>query len=50
MGNHRQGMYLAFLDGSLAGRVVLSAGWNRYAWVEDIAVDTRYRRSASAVP
>jgi len=38
-------MFLAFLDDSLAGRIVLSAGWNRYAWVEDIAVDARHRRA-----
>ena len=36
---------MAFLDGSLAGRIVLSEGWNRYAWVEDIAVDAGHRRA-----
>ena len=38
-------MFLAYLDGSIAGRVVLSEGWNRQAWVEDIAVDARRRRA-----
>jgi ribosomal protein S18 acetylase RimI-like enzyme len=38
-------VFLAFLDGSLAGRIVLSEGWNRYAWVEDIAVDAGHRRA-----
>ena len=36
--------FLADLDGSVAGRVVLSEGWNRCAWVEHIAVDARLRR------
>ena len=38
-------VFVAFLDGSLAGRIVLSEGWNRYAWVEDIAVDAGHRRA-----
>jgi streptothricin acetyltransferase len=35
---------LADLDGSVAGRIVLSVGWNRYAWIEHIAVDAQRRR------
>ena len=38
-------VFVALLDGSLAGRIVLSEGWNRYAWVEDIAVDAGHRRA-----
>lgn len=38
-------VFLAYLDGSVAGRVVVSEGWNRYAWVEDIAVDARRRKA-----
>ena len=38
-------VFVAFVDGSLAGRIVLSQGWNRYAWVEDIAVDAGHRRA-----
>jgi ribosomal protein S18 acetylase RimI-like enzyme len=38
-------VFLAYLDGSGVGRVVLSEGWNRYAWIEDIAVDARRRRA-----
>ncbi len=38
-------VFLAYLDGSIAGRVVVSEGWNRYAWVEDIAVDARRREA-----
>jgi streptothricin acetyltransferase len=38
-------VFLAYLDGSVAGRVVLSVGWNRYTWIDDIAVDARTRRA-----
>jgi hypothetical protein len=43
-------VFLAYLDGSVVGRMVLSEGWNRYAWIEDIAVDARRRRAGSVVP
>lgn len=36
-------VFLAYLDGSIAGRIVLSEGWNRQGWIEDIAVDARRR-------
>ncbi|WP_406699519.1 GNAT family N-acetyltransferase [Singulisphaera sp. Ch08] len=46
---HRHGpdeaVFLAFLDGTVVGRIVLSEGWNRYAWIEDITVDARCRRA-----
>jgi streptothricin acetyltransferase len=38
-------LFRAYLDGSVAGRVALSEGWNRYAWVEDLAVDARRRKA-----
>jgi len=38
-------VFLAYLDGSVAGRVLLSEGWNRSAWIEDLAVDVRCRRA-----
>jgi streptothricin acetyltransferase len=38
-------VFLAYLDGNVAGRVVLSVGWNRYTWIDDIAVDKRSRRA-----
>jgi streptothricin acetyltransferase len=38
-------VFFAHLDGSVAGRVVVSEGWNRYAWIEDIAVGSRRRRA-----
>jgi streptothricin acetyltransferase len=38
-------VFLAYLGGSVAGLVVLSEGWNRYAWIDDLAVDARRRRA-----
>lgn len=38
-------VFLAYLGGLVAGRVVLSEGWNRYAWIDDLAVDARCRRA-----
>ena len=38
-------VFLAYVDGSVAGRVLLSEGWNHYAWIDDIAVDVRWRRA-----
>jgi GNAT superfamily N-acetyltransferase len=43
--NPEKAVYLAYLDGSVAGRVVLSVGWNRYTWIDDLAVDARSRRA-----
>ena len=43
--NPEKAVFLAYLDGSVAGRVVLSVGWNRYTWIDDIAVDARSRRT-----
>jgi streptothricin acetyltransferase len=41
--NPEKAVFLAYLHGSVAGRVVLSVGWNRYTWIDDIAVDARSR-------
>lgn len=38
-------VFLAHLDGLVAGWVVVSEGWNRHAWIEDLAVDARRRRA-----
>src|SRR4051794_31421904 len=47
-GSPGKSVFLADLDGSVAGRIVLSEGWNRYAWIEHIAVDARRRRAGVA--
>ena len=36
--------FFAYIDGELAGQILLRRNWNLYAWVEDIRVDTKYRR------
>jgi ribosomal protein S18 acetylase RimI-like enzyme len=41
--NPNQMMYLAFAGEQVAGRIVLRRNWNRYAYVEDIAVHRSYR-------
>jgi len=37
-------IFLAYLDHQLAGQIILHKNWNGYAYVEDIAVDSRLRR------
>ena len=37
-------IYLAYLDGQVAGQVRLCRYWNRYAYIEDILVDRMHRR------
>jgi streptothricin acetyltransferase len=37
-------IFLAFFDRELAGQILLRINWNRFAYVEDIAVDSRFRR------
>ncbi len=37
-------IYLAYVDGKIAGRVMLRRNWNRFAYIEDIVVDVHYRR------
>ena len=37
-------VFLAYLDGIIAGRIILYKYWNNYAYIEDIAVDVEFRR------
>jgi ribosomal protein S18 acetylase RimI-like enzyme len=37
-------IFFAYLDGQLAGQIILRQNWNNYAYVEDIAVDIKFRR------
>ncbi len=39
----RRAGFLAYLDGRIAGRMLISANWNNYALVEDIEVDRSCR-------
>ncbi len=37
-------VFFAYVDGVIAGQMRLRRWWNRYAYIEDIVVDRRYRR------
>ncbi len=37
-------IFLAYANTQIAGQVILRKNWNHYAYVEDIVVDTRFRR------
>ena len=37
-------IYLAYAEQQIAGQIRVSRHWNRYAYIEDFAVDTRFRR------
>jgi ribosomal protein S18 acetylase RimI-like enzyme len=37
-------VFLAYVEGQVAGQIILRKNWNRYAHIEDIAVDARFRR------
>jgi streptothricin acetyltransferase len=36
--------YLAYMDGQVAGQILLRRNWNGYGYIEDIAVDVHFRR------
>jgi len=36
--------FLAYVDGQAAGQLLLRRNWNRFAWIEDIRVDVKFRR------
>jgi streptothricin acetyltransferase len=37
-------VFLAYVEGQIAGQVILRKNWNNYAYIEDITVDVNYRR------
>jgi streptothricin acetyltransferase len=37
-------VFLAFASGEPAGQILLKENWNRYGYVDDLAVDRRFRR------
>lgn len=39
-----RGIFFAYVDGELAGQIVLFKNWNGYAYIDDIAVDASFRR------
>jgi len=42
--NPDKAVFLAYADGRFAGQITLRKSWNGYACIENIAVDTRFRR------
>jgi streptothricin acetyltransferase len=42
--NPHKAAYLAYVDGQLAGQIILRKYWNNYAYVDDIVVDIHCRR------
>ncbi len=37
-------IYFAFVEGELAGQILLKVYWNNYAYIEDIVVERRFRK------
>ncbi|MCH5584057.1 GNAT family N-acetyltransferase [Shimazuella sp. AN120528] len=37
-------IFLAFVESGLAGKVMVKRNWNEFAYIEDLQVDSRYRR------
>lgn len=37
-------VFLAYAEGHTAGQIILRKNWNKYAYIEDITVDVKYRR------
>lgn len=37
-------VYLAYVDGQIAGQIILRKNWNNYAYIEDVTVDVQFRR------
>ncbi len=42
--NAGRAIYLAYVDGRIAGQIILRTNWNHYCYIEDISVDAQFRR------
>ena len=42
--NPEKTIFFAYINEQLAGQIILRKNWNGYAYIEDIAVDSRFRR------
>ena len=42
--NPEKTVFFAYIDEQLAGQIILRKNWNGYAYIEDIAVDSSFRR------
>lgn len=48
IGNPDKTARLAYINGEAVGQIVLSRWWNKLAWIEDIRVEIKYRRTGIA--
>jgi ribosomal protein S18 acetylase RimI-like enzyme len=39
-----QTIFFAYIDGQLAGQIILRKNWNNFVYIEDIVVDIKFRR------
>jgi ribosomal protein S18 acetylase RimI-like enzyme len=37
-------IFFAYVEGKIAGQIILRKNWNKYAYIEDIVVDKTYRQ------
>ena len=44
VGNPEKTAFLAYIEGQVAGELILHRHWNKFAWIEDIGVDRKFRR------
>ena len=44
IGNRDKTIYLAYINGQLAGQIDVSKHWNAYAWIGDFFVDVHLRK------
>jgi ribosomal protein S18 acetylase RimI-like enzyme len=42
--NPEKVIFLGYVEGQIAGQIILRKNWNRYAYIEDIVVDVKFRR------
>ncbi|AFK86130.1 GNAT family N-acetyltransferase [Thermoanaerobacterium saccharolyticum] len=42
--NHDKTVFLAYMDEEVAGQIILRRNWNKYAYIEDIRVKSKFRR------
>jgi streptothricin acetyltransferase len=44
LGDPAKAIYLAYVDGQIAGQITLRENWNKYAYIDVIAVDVAFRQ------
>ena len=44
MNNPEKAIFIAYVDGSVAGQVILYKSWNNYAYLHEIIADINFRR------